>query len=210
MDFKQRVLQRLINDSGEGADWLFDKLDRPGRATRAGIGALQEGQGFGDAYSAAKAQFGAEPPEAPTGADIADRVAEDYNIENPALLAGIATAADVVDPTMVIPGGQISKASKLNVLRKMAGKSPKMGKGVVMRPSAADKAADLAAAGKSKTSVVPTKQQIREEAARGGTQREMLDKVAQEQQQREALQGLTPEERQIVMDAVGNANFPRY
>jgi hypothetical protein len=105
-NFKQTVLRKLASDLGEGSEEFFDALDRPGRATRAAISAIQEDK---PVFEAIKRQFGANPPEAPSGADIAERFGEDYDIQNPAVLGSIATAADFVDPTMLIPGGQVGR-----------------------------------------------------------------------------------------------------
>lgn len=116
-DVKQRILRKLAGDLSQGTDWVLDKLDRPGRATRAGISAYQNDE---DVMDAIGAQLGENPPEAPSGADIADKFGEDYDVENPYALAGIATAADFLDPTMAIPGGQLSKGAKA---AKMVGKS---------------------------------------------------------------------------------------
>lgn len=129
-DFKKRILSRLAADAGEGSDYLLKQLDKPGRATRAAIDALQTDK---DILPAIKAQFGEAPPEVPSGADIAERAGEKYDIQSPAALAAIATAADVIDPTMFVPGGQVSKIGKLGVLGKAAQKgkvASKAGKGV--------------------------------------------------------------------------------
>lgn len=121
-DFKKRILNKLAGNISEGTDWALDKLDRPGRATRAGIGAAQNDE---DVWDAVKAQFGENPPEAPSGTDIADKFSEDYDITNPYALTGIATAAEVVDPTMFIPGGQVSKVGKLGKLKTLMGVAEK-------------------------------------------------------------------------------------
>jgi hypothetical protein len=91
------------------ADKLLDLLDRPGRATRAGISALQNDR---DAIEAVRAQFGKNAPEAPTGADIAQKFSDDTGVENPIALGALATLADVVDPSMIVPGGQVTKLGK--------------------------------------------------------------------------------------------------
>ena len=103
----------------------MDLLERPGRATRAGISAMQND---GDALSAIKTQLmgGDERPEAPTGADIAEKFGEDYDVQNPYALAGLATLADVADPSMLIPGG--GQAGALGKAALAAGAFSKAGK----------------------------------------------------------------------------------
>lgn len=114
--------EEQLEEMGVG-ERILDILDRPGRATRAGIYAAQTDKPILDAI---RAQLGSNPPEAPSGADIADRVSEDYNIQNPYALAGVATLADVADPTMFIPGGQVTKGGKVLQMAKGAGKSKKL------------------------------------------------------------------------------------
>jgi len=88
----------------------LEHLDTPGRMTRAGIGALQ---GDGDVLDAIRGQVGVGGPEAPSGFDIASKFGDQYGIENPYALTAIATAADVLDPTMLIPGGQTTKIAPM-------------------------------------------------------------------------------------------------
>jgi hypothetical protein len=106
-------------------DRAMDLLDRPGRATRAGISAAQNDK---DIFPAIKEQLmgGQERPDAPTGADIASKLSDDTGLENPYALAGIATAADVLDPSMAIPGGAPLKAAgMLGTMARMAPKTQK-------------------------------------------------------------------------------------
>jgi len=106
-------------------DRAMDLLERPGRATRAGISAMQNDS---DPLAAAKMQLmgGSERPEAPTGADIAEKFGEDYDVQNPYALAGLATLADVADPSMLIPGG--GQAGALGKAALAAGAFSKAGK----------------------------------------------------------------------------------
>lgn len=121
MSYKDKVLQKLMGKVSEGTEWALDKLDTPSRATRAAIGAYQNDE---DVLDAIKGQFSENAPEAPSGIDIAEKFGEDFDIQNPYALGAIATAADVIDPTMLIPGGQASKFGKLS---KIIGKSEKAG-----------------------------------------------------------------------------------
>ena len=112
-DPRLKVLENLAAKAGAAnSDELgtFDKLlqyaDTPGRMTRAGIGALQDGT---DPLFAIKGQVGLPNQEAPSGFDIASKLGEQYDIENPYALAAIATGADVLDPTMLIPGSAMGK-----------------------------------------------------------------------------------------------------
>ena len=156
-EVQKRVLRKLVGDKADQEEGfgskLMDALDRPGRATRAAIGAFQQDQPI---MPAIKEQFGANPPDAPTGYQLAEHVQDKYDIQNPVALAAMATAADVADPTMFIPGGQVTKLGKMGVLSKMAGKGQsaaevlrdmqKMPKGkygrVAVKPTAADRVAD--------------------------------------------------------------------
>lgn len=161
MSMKERVLRKLAADAGSGTGWLLDKLDRPGRATRAAIGAYQEGSPI---LEAARAQLGANPPEAPSGADIAERVGQDYDIQSPAALAAIATLADVADPTMFVPGGQ---ATKLGTLAKVAGKGGKAAQGAKKAESFAEGLKRIKDSGKKKLEMKdlsPTAQNVTDEA----------------------------------------------
>lgn len=126
-NFKQMVLRKLASDLGEGSDKLFDAIDRPGRATRAGISALQQDK---PVFEAIKRQFGANPPEAPSGADIAERFGQDYDIQNPAVLGSVATAADFFDPTMLIPGAQVGKLGAIARMAKGAKKGENIAEAV--------------------------------------------------------------------------------
>lgn len=96
---------------------ILNTLDMPGRATRAATNALLEGN---DPLAEAKSQLGTEA-QAASGFDIASKVGNKYGIENPYALTAIATAADVLDPSMFIPGGVIK-----GPLSKMAGKASSM------------------------------------------------------------------------------------
>lgn len=86
---------------------LMDYLNRPGAASRA---AIMEGLKGGSALGAFGRQFVSPSDEAPSGQDIAEFVSEKYDIENPYALAGIETAAEFTDPTMLMPGGVLKKA----------------------------------------------------------------------------------------------------
>ena len=137
----RRLLQKMSTKGSEALDTGLDILDRPGRATRAAIGAAQDDKGFSDIMSAAGAQLKEGAPEAPSGADIAERVGEKYDIQNPLALAALATAADVVDPTIFVPGGQVTKLGKAGKLGKMgmkAGDAKKLGK-TILKPEAPEK-----------------------------------------------------------------------
>lgn len=119
MDYKRKFLEKL---AGAELDDVLGIIDTPGRATRAGIYAAQTDQDILDAITA---QFSGDRPDAPTGAQIADKVSEDYDIENPVVLAGIATASEVLDPTTFIPGGQVGKFGKV---MKAVSKNPEAAK----------------------------------------------------------------------------------
>lgn len=101
-------------------------LGMPGAATRAGIMAAQEGR---DLLPAIREQLSMNAPEAPTGADIAQKVSDDTGITNPYGLAALATLADVTDPTILMPGGAPLKAAgMMGMAAKMAPKAAKAGK----------------------------------------------------------------------------------
>lgn len=106
----QENLENAGEAAGEGLGWILDKLDRPGRATRAAIGAYQDDMDVADAVMD---QLGSDPSDAPSGAEIAEKLGEKYDIQDPAILAALATAADVIDPTMMIPGGSVAKVAKV-------------------------------------------------------------------------------------------------
>lgn len=152
-DFKQRVLRKLAGNLSEGTEWAMDKLDRPGRATRAGISALQND---GDAWEAVKEQFGSNPPEAPSGSDIADKFSEDYDVTNPYALTALATAAEVVDPTMFIPGGQVGKLGKVAKIAKGGETAADILKGANKAETAAEMLAKIPKGKFGRTVVVPT------------------------------------------------------
>lgn len=164
-DIKQQVLSRLMRgetpqieaQEDSMGEKVMKALEMPGRATRAAIGAYQQDEPILDA---AKAQFSFDAPDAPSGADLAEHVQDKYDIESPAALAAMATAADVIDPTMLIPGGQITKAGKLGALMKMAGKG--------------DTAADILKKAKpsqfGKVAIVPSKADLEMEAMKRAAQ----------------------------------------
>lgn len=113
---EQGVLSQKDVDQNQDSSF-FDKLmgylEVPGRATRAGIGALQDDRGVLDAI---RGQIGTPTEKAPSGFDIASKVGEDYGIENPYALTAIATAADVLDPTIAIPGGMPGKLAAAGMI----------------------------------------------------------------------------------------------
>ncbi len=85
----------------------MDYISRPGAATRAAIMAGLTGKSASDAFGE---QIQQPSEQAPSGADIVDLASEQYDIENPYLQTGLATAADLIDPTMLLPGGILKKA----------------------------------------------------------------------------------------------------
>ena len=130
-------------------------LDRPGRATRAALDALQEDQSVMDAIGG---QLSGEAPAPPSGADIAEKFGERHDVQSPAALAAIATAADFIDPTMLVPGAQLAKIGKLGALA-----------GIVKKGNTAADMLKKAKKGKfGRTAVVPTAQEIAEDALRSG------------------------------------------
>lgn len=118
-EVKKRLLRQLAEKAGVGFEGFADTVGRPGAATRAAIRAYQEGR---DVSQAIREQFGENPPEAPSGAEIAEAFGERYDVENPAVLGTIATAADMADPLMFVPGGQVGRlgahAGKLGAVAK--------------------------------------------------------------------------------------------
>lgn len=117
-DLLRRLLSKVASKGMQGLQEGVDVLDTPGRATRSALGALQGDESALDAFAA---QFAEDRPDAPSGADIAERFGEDFDVQSPAALAAIATAADVIDPTMMLPGGMMGKAAtKLGVINKAA------------------------------------------------------------------------------------------
>ncbi len=116
-DMLQSLLKKAAAKGSVALDAGLEALDKPGRAMRAGIGAYQDDE---DVMGAIKSQFNDDAPEAPSGADLAEKFGDKYDVQSPAALAALATAADFVDPTMVIPGGQVTKLGKLKVLDKAA------------------------------------------------------------------------------------------
>lgn len=113
-----------------------------GAPVRAGVGALQEGQGLSGALSAAKKQFGEDTATAPSGKDLVAKMGvptKEFDlplIANPytgqkvsASPAGIlgAGAEAVLDPTTYIPGAGIAKGGEL-ALRGAENLAPKVAK----------------------------------------------------------------------------------
>ena len=123
MDAKLKALQKLAGLSDEApldklaknkaergfGDKVMDYLDRPGAASRAAIMAGVRGQ---NPLTAFGEQFTESSEKAPSGADIAETVGEKFDIQNPYALAGLATLADLTDPTNLVPGGILKKAPK--------------------------------------------------------------------------------------------------
>lgn len=89
----------------------LDYLGRPGAATRSAIDAAVSEDG--KPWEAFKQGLQRPTEDSPTGADIADKVGERFDIQNPMALAGLATLADLTDPVSFVPGGQISKSGKV-------------------------------------------------------------------------------------------------
>ena len=107
---KKQALLKLANP-----DDLLNMLDAPGRAMRAGIQAYQTDQ---PVWPSISSQLQPNAPEAPTGAQIAETFGEQHDVQNPYALAGLATLADFVDPTMLVPFGGISKVGKAKAAMK--------------------------------------------------------------------------------------------
>lgn len=174
-DIKQKVLSKIIRgespEMGLGvqaqedsaAEKLMKILDMPGRATRAAIGAYQKGMPL---VEAAKQQFDFQAPEAPSGAELAEHVRDKYEVESPAALAAMATAAEVVDPTMLIPGGQVSKLGKLGAISKI-GKKQK---------NAAELLREAKDKGFGKTVIAPSKADLEMDAMKKAAQRRVAAK----------------------------------
>lgn len=98
---------------GDVAAPVMDVIERPSAAIRGGLyGAMKD-----DDTALEGALRGLTNPsaEAPSGDDIAALAGEKYNIQNPAILAGLSTAATMAD----IPN-PLSAASKLKRFGKLA------------------------------------------------------------------------------------------
>ena len=115
---REEALDEIPKEEPSMLEKAGDYLDRPASVVRQGIhSAMSED---GNALEDMIAQARRSSSEAPTGADIADRASEKFDIQNPYALGAIATAADLADPTMLIPGGQGAKVMNA------AGKFPKL------------------------------------------------------------------------------------
>lgn len=135
-EFRKRLFNKLLADAGSGAETLVDVLDRPGRATRAAIDAYQQDKPI---LGAIGSQLTEKNPEAPpTGAELAETFQEQSGVDNPYVLGALATMADTLDPTMLIPGGAPAKLGLKGV------------KGMRMADKAADAAKGLPARGVGK------------------------------------------------------------
>lgn len=108
------------------SDKFMEGLDLPGRAMRSGIGAYLQDEPVWEAIK--------NPQDAPTGCEIAEMAGEKYDIQNPYALTGIATAADVIDPVGLLPGGLITKIPKA---AKVARGVSALGKGEVQAENTA-------------------------------------------------------------------------
>lgn len=130
----ERLIRRAQDEEGEEEASMLGKtldvLDTPGRATRAAIGAYQQDK---PVLGAIKEQFSANRPEAPSGEELATRFSDKYDVNNPAVLTALATLAEVADPSMLVPGGQVGKLGKIAGMAKGVGKGRKVaGKAVEM------------------------------------------------------------------------------
>lgn len=103
---KRKALEKLAGYDEESMQRI---LDTPGRITRAGIHAFQNDQPI---MAAMGEQLKPNAPQAPSGADIAETFGQKHNVQNPYVLGGLATLADVFDPTMLVPGGIEAKAPR--------------------------------------------------------------------------------------------------
>jgi len=161
-DYKTNILKKIMakkaDEEGIGSK-ILSALDTPGRVTRAGIDAYQHDK---PVLSAMGDQIGSDAPPVASGADIAEKFGQDHDITNPYALGGIATAADLIDPTMLVPGGQIAKLGKLGKLgaiRKMAGK----GRKAEHYADASKRVSKEAAKSHGKVGVIKTAEEIAEE-----------------------------------------------